>query len=67
MTSYLFLLTSRDGSEMFSLREIPPKYRQEAAKLAPGNSMNVPAGKLYSMDAGVEIPSGDKAALKELR
>lgn len=67
MTSYLFLLLTRDGSDTFALREVPPKYRIAASALRVGEKMAVPSGSLMSLDAGRDIPAGDFAALCEAR
>jgi hypothetical protein len=65
MKSYLFLLLTRNGSDTFSLREVPPQYRIAASGLRVGEKMAVPAGALMSLDAGRDIPAGDVAALWE--
>lgn len=65
MKSYLFLLVTRDGSDVFALREIPPQYRIGAASLAVGGKLSVPNGTLYSVDAARDIPVVDFAALCE--
>jgi hypothetical protein len=63
--SYLFILVRRDGSDVFSLRELPPAFRVSASKLPVGGTLAVPSGTLYSVDAGKDIPPGDFAALCE--
>jgi len=65
MKSYLFLLLTRNGSDTFALREVPPQYRIAASGLRVGEKMAVPAGALMSLDAGRDIPAGDFAALCE--
>lgn len=65
MKSYLFLLLTRNGSDTFSLREVPPKYREAASVLPVGGKLTVPSGALMSLDAGRDIPAGDFAALCE--
>lgn len=65
MRSYLFMLTTRGGNEVFALREIPPRFRVAAAGLPIGGKMDVPAGTLMSLDAGRDIPPMDFAALCE--
>ena len=65
MKSYLFLLLTRNGSDTFSLREVPPQYRIAASGLRVGEKMAVPSGALMSLDSGRDIPPGDFAALCE--